>query len=94
MAEPTEKDMKFIEGVDLDEKNVSMEFDEVIEFELGEFVSLLYSKKAKKFMIEGIDRETDDEYIIDVEEPFKEMDIDGVHITEKDFEDFKKITMN
>ena len=35
MAEPTEKDMKFIEGVDLDEKNVSMEFDEVIEFEVS-----------------------------------------------------------
>ena len=44
MTESTEKEMKFIEGVDLDEKNVSVEYDDVIEYEISDNASLLYSK--------------------------------------------------
>ena len=36
MTESTEKEMKFIEGVDLDEKNVSVEYDDVIEYEISD----------------------------------------------------------
>ena len=89
MTESTEKEMKFIEGVDLDEKNVS------VEYELSEDVSVLYDKSTKKFTIEGIDQETYDEYTIDIEEPFEGLQIDkDTYLSKEDFEEFKNIAIN
>lgn len=96
MAESTEKEMKFIEGVDLDEKNVSVEYDDVIEYEISDNASLLYSKNKNIFYVEFIDYDNDgDEYIINIEEPFEGLQIDkNTFLTKEDFEEFKNIAIN
>ena len=96
MAESTEKEMKFIEGVDLDEKNVSVEYDDVIEYEKSDNASLLYSKNKNIFYVEFIDYDDDgDEYTIDIEEPFEGLQIDkDTYLSKEDFEEFKNIAIN
>ena len=34
-----------------------------------------------------------DEYVIDIEEPFEDMEIDGVLIRKSDFEEFKELVL-
>ena len=88
------KEMKFIEGVDLDEKNVSVEYDDVIEYEMGDYVSLMYSKNEKKFYIEFIDYEdTCDEITYELDDDFDGMTFDGTFIAKKDFEEFKELVL-
>ena len=96
MAESTEKEMKFIEGVDVDEKNVSVEYDDVIEYEISDNASLLYSKNKNIFYVEFIDYDNDgDEYTIDIEEPFEGLQIDkDTYLSKEDFEEFKNIAIN
>ena len=96
MAESTEKEMKFIEGVDLDEKNVSVEYDDVIEYEISDNASLLYSKNKNIFYVVFIDYDDDgDEYTIDIEEPFEGLQIDkDTYLSKEDFEEFKNIAIN
>ena len=88
--------MKFIEGVHLDEKNVSVEYDDVIEYEISDNVSLLYSKNKNIFYVEFIDYDNDgDEYIINIEEPFEGLQIDkDTYLSKEDFEEFKNIAIN
>ena len=95
MTESTEKEMKFIEGVDLDEKNVSVEYDDVIEYEISDNASLLYSKNKNIFYVEFIDYDNDgDEYIINIEEPFEGLQIDkDVYLSKEDFEEFKNVVL-
>ena len=92
MTESTEKEMKFIEGVDLDEKNVSVEYDDVIEYEISDNANLLYSKNKNIFYVEFIDYDNDgDEYIINIEEPFEGLQIDkDAYLSKEEFEEFKK----
>ena len=78
-----EKEMKFIEGVDLDEKNVTVEYGDVIEFEIGESVSLLYDKNEKKYFLYGID--------YDNSFTFDGMQFDGVYVSRQDYDDFKEL---
>ena len=96
MAESTEKEMKFIERVDLDEKNVWVEYDDVIEYEISDNASLLYSKNKNIFYVEFIDYDNDgDEYTIDIEEPFEGLQIDkDTYLSKEDFEEFKNIAIN
>ena len=96
MTESTEKEMKFIEGVDLDEKNVSVEYDDVIEYEISDNASLLYSTYKNIFYVEFIDYDDDgDEYTIDIEEPFEGLQIDkDTYLSKEDFEEFKNIAIN
>lgn len=94
MAESTEREMKFIEdeGIDLNENNVITEFDDVIEYEVGEYVSLLYSKNEKKFYVEWIDYDsTYDEFTYPLEDDFDGMNFGDVFISKEDFQDFKEL---
>ena len=66
---------------------------EVVEYEFSENISILYDKFTKRYRIEGLDEDTFDEYIIDIEEPFEDMEIDGVLIRKSDFEEFKELVL-
>jgi hypothetical protein len=90
-----EKEMKFIEGVDLDEKNVTVEYCDVIEFEIGESVSLLYDKNEKKYYLYGIDYENSfDEYTFELDDSFDGMYFDGVYVSKEEYLDFKTLVEN
>lgn len=89
-----EKELKFIEGVDLDEKNITVEYGDIIEFELAESVSLLYDKQKKKYYIYGIDYEDSfDEFTFELDDDFNGMEFDGVYISKEDFIDFKNLVL-
>lgn len=89
-----EKELKFIEGVDLDEKNITVEYGDIIEFELAESVSLLYDKQKKKYYIYGIDYEDSfDEFTFELDDDFNGMEFDGVYISKEDFIDFKNLIL-
>ena len=93
MAESS-KEIKFIEGVDLDEKNVSVEYDNTIEYEIGDYVSLMYSKNEKKFYIEFIDYEdTCDEFTYEIDNNFDGMTFNGVFVSKEDFCNFKELIL-
>ena len=77
----------------MDFSNIEYEISDVIEFDISENISLLYNKSTQKFTIEYVDQETFDEYIVDVEEPFEDMEIDGTVIMKKDFEEFKELVL-
>jgi hypothetical protein len=79
--------------VGIDDSNFVTEFDDTIEYAISDYVSILYNKSVKKFTIEWLDQETFDEYIIDVNEPFEDMEIDGVLICKSDFEEFKELVL-
>ena len=80
--------------VGIDDSNFVMEFHDAIEYAISDYVSLVYNKSVKKFAIEWLDQETFDEYVIDVNEPFEDLELDGIFIAKKDFEEFKNITIN
>ena len=80
--------------VGIDDSNFVMEFDDTIEYAISDYVSILYNKSVKKFAIEWLDQETFDEYVIDVNEPFEDLELDGIFIAKKDFEEFKNIAIN
>ena len=81
-----------IDFENMDFSNVEYEISDVVEYELSEDVSVLYDKSTKKFTIEGIDQETYDEYIINIEEPFEGLQIDkDVYLSKEDFEEFKNV---
>ena len=86
------EDLEFID-VGIDDSDFSEEFDDSIEYDISENISLLYNKSTQKFTIEYVDQETFDEYIVDVEEPFEDMEIDGVLIRKSDFEEFKELVL-
>ena len=87
-----EKELKFIEGVDLDEKNVTVEYGDVIEFEIGESVSLLYDKNEKKFFLYGIDYDNSfDEFKFELDDSFDGMQFDGVYVSRQDYDEFKEL---
>ena len=93
MAESS-KEMKFIEGVDLDEKNVSVEYDNTIEYEINDCVSLMYSKNEKKFYIEFIDYEdTYDEIRYELDDNFDGMTFNEVFVSKEDYCDFKELIL-
>lgn len=88
------KEMKFIEGVDLDENNVSVEYDDVIEYEVGDYVSLMYYKNEKKFYIEFIDYEdTYDEIRYELDDDFDGTIFNGVFVSKEDYFDFKELVL-
>ena len=68
--------MKNLDLIDvgIDDSNFVMEFDDTIEYAISDYVSILYNKSVKKFAIEWLDQETFDEYVIDVNEPFEDLD--------------------
>lgn len=81
-----------IDFENMDFSNVEYEISDVVEYELSEDVSVLYDKSTKKFTIEGIDQETYDEYIIDIEEPFEGLQIDkDTYLSKEEFEEFKNV---
>jgi hypothetical protein len=91
MTEST-KEFNFIEGVDLDEKNLTEEYGDIIEFEIGESVSLLYDKKEKKYFLYGIDYDNSfDEFTFELDDTFDGMTFDGVFVSKEDFQDFKEL---
>lgn len=80
------------ENVDI--SNMEFENEDVVEYEVSESISLLYNKKYKHFYIYGIDYDNAfEEYTIDIEEPFEDMEIDGVKINKSDFEEFKELVL-
>ena len=79
--------------VGIDDSNFVTEFDDTIEYAISDYVSILYNKSVKKFTVEWLDQETFDEYIIDVIEPFEDLELDGTFIAKKDFEEFKELVL-
>lgn len=79
--------------VGIDDSNFIMEFDDTIEYAISDYVSILYNKSVKKFTVEWLDQETFDECIIDVNEPFDDLELDGTFIAKKDFEEFKELVL-
>ena len=79
--------------VGIDDSNFIMEFDDTIEYAISDYVSILYNKSVKKFTVEWLDQETFDECIIDVNEPFEDLKLDGTFIAKKDFEEFKELVL-
>jgi predicted DNA-binding protein with PD1-like motif len=79
--------------VGIDDSNFVTEFDDTIEYAISDYVSILYNKSVKKFTVEWLDQETFDEYIIDVNEPFEDLELDGTFIAKKDFEEFKELVL-
>ena len=79
--------------VSIDDSNFVMEYDDVIEYEISDNASLLYSKNKNIFYVEFIDYDDDgDEYIINIEEPFEGLQIDkDVYLSKEDFEEFKNV---
>ena len=79
--------------VSIDDSNFVMEYDDVIEYEISDNASLLYSKNKNIFYVEFIDYDNDgDEYIINIEEPFEGLQIDkDVYLSKEDFEEFKNV---
>lgn len=87
--------MKNLDLIDvgIDDSNFVMEFDDTIEYAISDYVSILYNKSVKKFTVEWLDQETFDECIIDVNEPFEDLELDGTFIAKKDFEEFKELVL-
>ena len=79
--------------IGIDDSNIVMEFDDTIEYAISDYVSILYNKSVKKFTVEWLDQETFDECIIDVNEPFEDLELDGTFIAKKDFEEFKELVL-
>lgn len=79
--------------VGIDDSNFIMEFDDTIEYAISDYVSILYNKSVKKFTVEWLDQETFDECIIDVNEPFEDLELDCTFIAKKDFEEFKELVL-
>ena len=82
--------------VGIDDSNFVIEYDDVIEYEISDNTSLLYSKNKNIFYVEFIDYDNDgDEYIISIEEPFEGLQIDkDTYLSKEDFEEFKNIAIN
>ena len=82
--------------VGIDDSNFVMEYDDVIEYEISDNASLLYSKNKNIFYVEFIDYNNDgDEYTIDRKEPFEGLQIDkDTYLSKEDFEEFKNIAIN
>ena len=82
--------------VGIDDSNFVIEYDDVIEYEISDNTSLLYSKNKNIFYVEFIDYDNDgDEYIINIEEPFEGLQIDkDTYLSKEDFEEFKNIAIN
>ena len=78
---------------DVNVSDAVFEQTEVVEYEFSENISILYDKFTKRYRIEGLDEDTFDEYVIDIEEPFEDMEIDGVLIRKSDFEEFKELVL-
>ena len=86
------EDFKLIEDVNLDEKNVITEFNDIIEYEIEEYISLLYSKNEKKFYIEFVDYEDSfDEFNYEIDDTFDGMQCGSTFISKQDYNDFKKL---
>ena len=79
--------------VSIDDSNFVMEYDDVIEYEISDNASLLYSKNKNIFYVEFIDYDNDgDEYIINIEEPFEGLQIDkDTYLSKEEFEEFKNV---
>lgn len=88
-------EMKFIEGADLDESRVTFEHGDVIEYEVSEFISLLYDKNTKLYYLYYIDYDnTWDEFTIELNDDFNGMELDGIIISKEEFDDFKNLIKN
>ena len=86
------EELKLIDGVDLDEKSVTLETNEVIEYEITESVSLLYDKNEKHYYLYYIDyKDTCDEFTYELDDAFNGIEFDGVTISKQDFEEFKEL---
>lgn len=96
MVESEKQEMKFIEGegIDFDEKNVTVEYEDIIEFELSENISLMYSKTNKSYYIWGIDDSTYDEFTYELDESFDGINVDGIYISKEEYLDFKTLIEN
>ena len=79
--------------VGIDDSNFVTEFDDTIEFAISDYVSILYNKSIQNFTIEWLDQETLDEYTMEIDEPFEDLELDGTVITKKDFEEFKELVL-
>ena len=79
--------------VGIDDSNYIKKYDDVIEYEISDNASLVYSKNKNIFYVEFIDYDNDgDEYIISIEEPFEGLQIDkDVYLSKEDFEEFKNV---
>lgn len=74
---------------------VEIESENVVEYEISEFISLMYDISSKKFYISGIDYEdTFDEFVINIDDSFDGIELDGVLINKSDFDDFKLLVEN
>lgn len=93
MVESEKQEMKFIEGegIDFDEKNVTIEYENVIEFELSDNISLMYSKTNKNYYIWGIDDSTYDEFTFELDDSFDGMYFDGIYVSRQDYDEFKEL---
>ena len=84
-------------GVSMDKLNVDLskvafESGEMVEWEMTDSVSLLYDKGEKKYFIYAIDYDNSfDEFTVELDNDFDGMELDGVQITKKDFDEFKAL---
>lgn len=74
--------------------NVEIEDSEIIEGEVTDYISFVYNKITKEYFIEIIDKDTFDEFTIQIDEDFDGDNIDGVEISKNDFEYFKELIKN
>lgn len=74
--------------------NVEIEDSEIIEGEVTDYISFVYNKITKEYFIEIIDKDTFDEFTIQIDEGFDGDNIDGVEISKNDFEYFKELIKN
>lgn len=87
-----EKKLNFIKGVDFDDENLTVEYRNIIEFEIEDAVSLLYFKNDKKFYVEYIDCDDDcNETIYELNDDFDGMYFGKVFVSKKDYDDFKEL---
>lgn len=88
------EEFKMIDGIDVDESKITFENSEIIEYEVGEYVSLLYDKGKKKYYVHGIDYDSFDEFSYEIDDEFDGMEFNEVFISKEEFDEFKELIMN
>lgn len=88
--------MSILEGFNsVDFSNVDIENERLMEFEVGDYVSILYNKKENTFFIYGIDFDDSfDEFVVEIDDTFDGLEVNGTKITRQDYLDFKQLIEN
>ena len=72
---------------------IPIEYESVIEYELDNYVSIIYNKDTKEYCIRYIDAESYEEIEIalDENEPLENIMINGIIVSDEDFQYVKKL---